>query len=425
MKYLSTLILALVLSLPSSVKSQEKDWNQWRGPKRDGSIQAALPDNLDDINKVWEVALSPSYSGPVTSEGFVFTTATLEKKYEAVYCYSKATGDLIWTTKWDGAMSVPFFAAANGSWIRSTPLIADGKIFVAGMRDVLTCLRIEDGKVLWQKDFVKELKTPLPSFGFVCSPIYMDGKVVVQAGGGIIQLEANTGDILWHSAKDKGGMYGSAFSSPTIEMINEKPQLVAQTRAELVGLSWEDGAKLWGVQIPAFRGMNILTPVRYKNSFFTSSYGGGSFRYDLSGEKINAEHTWNNTIQAYMSSPIVLGDHVYMHLRNQRLICLDLNDGKTAWTSQPFGKYWSMISDGKKILGLDQKGVLYLVDGTPDSFQVLSQKKVSNSETWAHLAISGEYLYVRSLDKLICFSIPQSKEQVSAESAVTTVAGNE
>ena len=171
--------------------------------------------------------------------------------------------------------------------------------------------------------------------------------------------------------------------------------------------------------------MNILTPVRYKNSFFTSSYGGGSFRYDLSGEKINAEHTWNNTIQAYMSSPIVLGDHVYMHLRNQRLICLDLNDGKTAWTSQPFGKYWSMISDGKKILGLDQKGVLYLVDGTPDSFQVLSQKKVSNSETWAHLAISGEYLYVRSLDKLICFSITQAKEQVSVESAVTTVAENE
>ena len=69
MKYLSTLILALVLSLPSSVKSQEKDWNQWRGPKRDGSIQAALPDNLDDLNKVWEVSLSPSYSGPVTSRG--------------------------------------------------------------------------------------------------------------------------------------------------------------------------------------------------------------------------------------------------------------------------------------------------------------------------------------------------------------------
>jgi len=267
-------------------------------------------------------------------------------------------------------------------------------------------------------DFVKELKTPLPSFGFASSPIYSDGKLVVQAGSGVIQLDAENGKILWQASKDQGGMNGSAFSSPTIQMINGKPQLVAQTREELVGLGWTSGEKLWGVKIPAFRGMNILTPVRYEDSFFTSSYGGGSFLYDLAGEKIKQEYSWNNTIQAYMSSPVVLGDHAYMHLRNQRLICLNLKNGETAWTSQPFGKYWSLITDGERILGLDQKGILYLVDGTPESLEILSQKKVSNTETWAHVAINNGNIYIRSLDKLLCYSL---KEKSNAPKAGTTV----
>ncbi|MBH57270.1 MAG: pyrrolo-quinoline quinone [Planctomycetaceae bacterium] len=420
MKYLASLAIIVLLSIHSSAHSQDTDWNQWRGPKRDGTINIKLPENLEDVQLSWEVSLQPSYSGPVTQDGFVFTTATVNKQYEEVYCYSEKTGKLVWTSKWNGAMTVPFFAAANGSWIRSTPLVADGKLFVGGMRDVLTCLNVEDGKILWQKDFVKELKSPIPSFGFASSPIYEDGKVVVQAGSGVIQLDAENGNILWQASKDQGGMNGSAFSSPTIEVINGKPQLVVQTREELVGLGWKSGEKLWGVKIPAFRGMNILTPIRYKNSFFTSSYGGGSFLYDLAGEKIKPESSWNNTIQAYMSSPVVLGDHAYMHLRNQRLICLNLKNGETAWTSQPFGKYWSMITDGERILGLDQKGVLYLIDGTPESLEILSQKKVSDTETWAHVAINNGNIYIRSLNKLMCYSMNQTSD--STETAVSAAA---
>ncbi len=422
MKYLATLALIVLLSIHSSAHSQDTDWNQWRGPKRDGTIDIKLPENLEDVQLSWEVSLQPSYSGPVTQNGFVFTTATVDKKYEQVYCYSEETGKLVWTSKWNGAMSVPFFAAANGSWIRSTPLVADGKIFVGGMRDVLTCLNVEDGKILWQKDFVKELKSPLPSFGFASSPIYNDGKVVVQAGSGVIQLDAENGNILWQASKDQGGMNGSAFSSPTIEVINGKPQLVVQTREELVFLGWKSGEKLWGVKITSFRFMNILTPIRYENSFFTSSYGGGSFLYDLAGDKIKPEYSWNNTIQAYMSSPVVLGDHTYMHLRNQRLICLNLKNGETAWTSQPFGKYWSMITDGERILGLDQKGVLYLINGTPESLEILSQKKVSDTETWAHVAINNGNIYIRSLNKLMCYSMKQKSDSIETGTAVSSAA---
>ena len=79
-----------------------------------------------------------------------------------------------------------------------------------------------------------------------------------------------------------------------------------------------------------------------------------------------------------------------------------------------------MITDGERILGLDQKGVLYLIDGTPESLEILSQKKVSDTETWAHVAINNGNIYIRSLNKLMCYSMNQTSD--STETAVSAAA---
>ena len=57
-------------------------------------------------------------------------------------------------------------------------------------------------------------------------------------------------------------MYGSAFSSPVLHEASAAiEQLVVQTRTQLAGVA-PDGRTtiLWSQEIPAFRGMNILTP---------------------------------------------------------------------------------------------------------------------------------------------------------------------
>ena len=59
----------------------------------------------------------------------------------------RATGQEVWRASWPGAMSVPFFAAANGSWIRATPALHDGRLYVAGMKDVLVCLEAATGAI--------------------------------------------------------------------------------------------------------------------------------------------------------------------------------------------------------------------------------------------------------------------------------------
>ena len=138
-------------------------WPQWRGPTRDGLVGGPpWPDKLagDALMPVWRVGnLGPSYSGPVVAADRVFTTETVGKKTEVVTAFDRKAGAELWKASWDGSITVPFFAAKNGSWIRSTPAY-DGKVlYVAGMKDPLVALDAMTGKQLWRLDFMKELGT--------------------------------------------------------------------------------------------------------------------------------------------------------------------------------------------------------------------------------------------------------------------------
>ena len=97
-----------------------------------------------------------------------------------------------------------------------------------------------------------------------------------------------------------------------------------------------------------------------------------------------------------MSSPLLIGSHVYLHLKNNRVCCINVNDGVETWRTTPYGKYWSMVTDGNRILALDESGVLYLIAANPEKFELLDQFKVSEEACWAHLAVADEEVFVRS-----------------------------
>ena len=404
---LSAVILCLCQS-PLIGQEQSNVWNQWRGPQRDGVIEGpAWPTSLDEkiLQRTWRVELPPSYSGPVVSESAVFVTGTENKEFEVVYALDRSSGKELWKAKWPGAMTVPFFAAANGSWIRSTPAFDGKSLFVAGMRDVLVSLNAETGAEQWRVDFVEKLETPLPAFGFASSPLLDGDWLYVQAGASFIKLDKNTGEIVWRVLKDEGGMMGSAFSSPALATLAAKRQVLVQTREKLVGVDPENGDILWEQEVPSFRGMNILTPVPFENGVFTSSYQNGSWLFGVSKSdgKYACAETWSNNAQGYMSTPVVIDDHAYMHLQNQRFTCIDLRTGERKWTSTLFGKYCSMVAHNDLILALDQRGLLLLLRANTKEIELLDERKVSDDEAWAHIAVSGEDVIVRDLNAVSVF----------------------
>jgi len=420
MKVLRTqisLLIAVVTLCPLTAIAADiaATWPQWRGPSRDGHapLNPVWPESVDETTlvKEWHVELGPSYSGPIVAADRVFVTETRGKKSEVVQALARVDGKVLWSAEWLGATSVPFFAWANGEWIRATPAFDGESLFVAGMRDVLVCLDATSGKERWRVDFVERFKSPLPSFGFASSPLVDGEYVYVQAGGSFVKLDKRNGETVWRTLADGGGMNGSAFSSPYKATIAGQTQLLVQTRERLAGVDEATGKELWSQKIEAFRGMNILTPVVFGDAIFTSSYGGKSWLFDLtsssdataSNKKIAVTERWQNKTQGYMSTPVVIDGHIYTHLKNQRFACIELATGKERWVTKPFGKYWSLVAQGQKILALDERGDLLLIQANPEKFDLLNQRHVSDSPTWAHLAVCGAEVFVRDLKGLTAY----------------------
>lgn len=419
MKQVVQVILVLVLPIfftgwmdhPSSPTVDDGDpvWNQWRGPSRTGEVSFALPDKLDDksLQQVWRVELGSSYSGPIVDAQHVYVTESRPDGTETVSALDRATGKPVWQASWEGAMKVPFFAAANGSWIRSTPALDEGRLYIGGMVDHLVCLDSANGSKIWEINFPVAFGTARPDFGFASSPLVWGDSVYVQAGEAFQRIDKKSGKVIWKSLDDGGGMMGSAFSSPVVATLHGMEQLVVQTRSTLAGVDPKDGRVLWSKEIPNFRGMNILTPLVIGNSIFTSSYQNKSWRLDIqrNGEQWTVTEKWAVPRPGYMSSPVVHNGHVYMHLQNQRFICLDFENGEVKWISEPFGKYSSLLISGDRIAALDQRGEVLLFEATPEAFNLLGQVRVSDQETWAHLAALGDNLFIRELNAMTVWKL--------------------
>jgi outer membrane protein assembly factor BamB len=128
------------------------------------------------------------------------------------------------------------------------------------------------------------------------------------------------------------------------------------------------------------------------------------FKANTGGEGGDLTLAWDNKLQGYMSTPVVIDGHAYLHLRNTRFACVDLASGEVTWTTTDrFGKYMSMVVQGDKILALDQKGELFLFRANPAKFEKLDERKLTDNETWAHLAVVGHELFVRELNAIAAY----------------------
>ena len=216
-----TASLVALTAAGASSRVLADNWPNWRGPSRDGKCATKLPQKIAQLQPAWTVKLGDSYSGPIIFGKHVLVTESLNKKSETLIALERATGNQVWKKEWEGAMSVPFFAASNGDWIRSTPATDGKRIVVGGMRDVVACFDAETGNELWRIDFNKEHKVDLPSFGLVCSPLIDGDFVYVQAGGGIRQIRLADGQLGWIAMKESGGMMGGGEAAPAAEQALE------------------------------------------------------------------------------------------------------------------------------------------------------------------------------------------------------------
>lgn len=396
--------IALIFSIFSTCLAHAQ-WNQWRGPQRDGQLTEDIEFHVKTLKQIWQVDLAEGYSSPVTDGELIFTLETLDQQTEIARAFDFDTGEQRWEIKWEGAIKVPFYAAKNGSWVRATPAVADGAVYFCGMRDVLVKVDTATGKEIWRVDFVERYETQTPTFGYISSPLVDGDAIYVQAGNATCKLSTETGETIWRVHVDERAMFSNAFSSPVLATIHGEQQLIVQKRNALVGLKPESGETVWEVPVKAFRGMNILTPTVYGNKIFTASFGGGAFCFEIESPMDGVSKVtslWSDAeLEGYMSSPTLVEDHLYLLARDKKCYCIEMATGKRKWdTEETFGEYWSMIASTNRVLALDQRGELISFQASPEEFKLVDRRTISEQPTWAHLGYSNGKLLIRGLKQL-------------------------
>jgi len=364
----------------------------------------------------WRVDLGKGYPGPLVAGDRVFVVESTDSKTVGVRALNRVDGSELWSRTWPGKGSVPFFAAENGAWVRSTPAVDGERLYVGDMREVLTALQVDSGEIAWRVDFPERFETDVPDFGFASSPLVDGEALYVQAANSIVKLNRRTGETVWRALVGSGRMQESgAFSSPVIAELAGRQQLLVQKRQVLHGVALDDGRELWSQPIENYRGMMILTPTVYGDAVFTSTYKGRTYLFTVKrdGETFVVEEAWTNKASGYMSSPVVVDGHAYLHLANRRVDCIDLASGESRWRSeQSFAKYWSMVVQGDKIMALGSDGELHLLRANTERLELLDSRNVAD-DSWAHLAVSGDEVFVRELEAIAAYRWSGSSEQSS------------
>lgn len=386
-------------------------WPQWRGPNRDGvvpkaSVPAAWPEKL---TPKWKQTVGEGYASPVVGDGRVYVHSRQDPE-EVVTAFDLATGKLIWTQKYPSAFNKNKYATQMSKGPFSTPLFANGRLYTLGTSAVLTAFDAATGKVLWKKDWSKEIDTSRMFTGTAMSPILTDGLLIVHVGdddaGAFRAFDPASGAEKWSLPG-----HGPGYASPIVTTFGGTRQIVTMTDKNVVGVDIASGKELWKIPFPDEWNENIVTPVVVGDTLVISGTRKGTLGYKIAkaGTAFTPTQVWQNAeATMYMSSPIVDGSHVYgfSNKRKGQLFCLDATTGKVMWTTEGrAGMNAALQSAGADLVVLTTEGELLVVKRNPAKYEEVRRYKVADGQTWAQPVLLGKEIIVRDATTVAVLSL--------------------
>jgi outer membrane protein assembly factor BamB len=388
------------------------DWPQWRGRRRDGFVDAALPAKWPEaLKKRWEIPVGTGHASPVVSGNRVVVIGR-EADQEIVRALDVASGKEIWRASYDAPYTVNPAAQSHGAGPKSTPAIAGGRAFTFGIGGVLSAFELASGKLLWR------VPAPgiLPEYGTATSPLIdsLDGRgdgtrVIAHVGGyqngALTSFDAATGKPRWQWNGD-----GPGSGSPIIATFGGVRQVIAQTQKFLVGLDASTGTLLWQMPFTTDFDQNAFTPVVFQDLLIFSGIDWPltAIRPKLKDGTWIAEMGWTNPqASMFMSSPVVIGGTIYgLTTRSLgQFVAIDAASGKTLWhTKGREGENASMLGNRTWLLASTTNGNLVVARANPQKYDEVRRYQIAESALWSHPAITGRSIIVKDVDKVICWS---------------------
>jgi outer membrane protein assembly factor BamB len=383
------------------------DWPQWRGPNRDGSVLGFAAPAIwpDELTARWKTEVGLGYATPLVVGSRIYMFSR-QGDDEVMSALDASSGAVIWRMGYAAPFTMNKSTARHGPGPKSTPVFFDGKLFSIGMTGVVTARDAATGRPLWQKP-----GSPIvPTFTtHAFSPLVDRGAVVFHVGGNIqgalTAFDVNTGGVRWQWSGD-----GPSYGSPIVADVDGTRQIITLTQTKLVGVDAATGALLWERPFTNSSVTNSATPILYGRTVIVSN-GGPIAAFSLSrrNNQWAAEEAWQNAEAPYrLSNTIVTGDVLFgLSTRNAgQYFGVDVKTGAALWSSDGRQAMNAAIARaGDLLFSLEDDGELIVARASRTAFEPLRRYKVSDAETWAQPAYSGNRIFVKDVSTLALWTV--------------------
>lgn len=445
MKMKNRFVLGVFLVLATSLYSAPvTGWLQWRGPHQNGTSQEqGLPDSIDPKNPLWKTDF-PGQSCPVVANGKVYVMGYVgdgADLQEGVACFDAETGKKLWSKAYNDFLSDTIYLR----YATSSPTIdpETGNVYMQGTQGRFGGFTA-DGKLLWMHSLMEQfgrLTFPNSRTG---SPL-VDQDLVITRGitanwgaqgpGGdrFYAFDKKSGELVWSSSPGDRPRDNS-FSNPYLMFLDGKRVLVAATGdGSVVGLNARTGDPIF--RIPLFKsGINASVLVHNNDkiiAIFGTPYEPGQMvalkiphvapTNSAAGPVVvprSELQIWENDLSTSTSSPILVGDRVYVVSEKGDLCSVNVKDGSVLWrvklgieqrNASPIfadGKlYVPMLDDpASKTEGGEAgtTGALYIIKPSDTEGKILSHVALNGRCFGTPMAFGGK-VYIQTTRHLYCF----------------------
>lgn len=388
-------------------KSGRPDFPQYLGPNRNCIITDG-PVLARDWEKqppqvLWRQPIGGGWSGFAIAGNRAITIEQRGEE-ETVSCRDIRTGKEIWAH----GDPVKFDSSFGGDGPRTTPTIADGRVFTYGGTGLLTCRALETGEKIWQRDLFEEAKGGRPEWGYAGSPLVLDGKVVISAGKShrksLWAYDVKDGKVAWRNGSQPG-----SYSSPAVLTLAGVRQIVMFNMIAITAHDAVTGEVLW--EYPwGIRQPHVAQPVAVgpNQVVFSSGYGIGSELLDLQRDaegKFTVTRVWKSLNFRAKMAAFIQRDGLLYGLDDGILACVDSRDAKRKWKEGRYG-HGQLLMVGDLMLVTAENGEIVLLAPTPEAANELTRFRVFDHKTWNPPALSGDLLLMRTDKEVACLRLP-------------------
>lgn len=210
----------------------------------------------------------------------------------------------------------------------SSPLVANGRVYVGDWRGDVVALDARTGRRVWSFRTGGRVKGAVAKSGRRLFVGAYDGRLYA--------LDARTGALLWRaSAQDRFGGRGNFYSTPAVAYGRV---FVGNTDGKVYAYGATTGHLLWS---HSTGGFVYSSPAVWQRLVFAGSYAGKIVALDAATGETRWEHRASGPVSG---SPTVMAGFVYAASLRERTVALDARTGRLAW-SFPDGKYTPVVAD--------------------------------------------------------------------------------